>query len=145
MKKNHQQPEEIIDAEIKLGIGEATESELQKSKRIKFRIMVGENIRAARLRRNMSIEELAELLTLTSGFVGLIERGTRGASSYNICRLAQVFGMTADDLYKGTDPLSVGSENKEALLKKMTALAGNLAEDRIEFIIEAIKALYRLD
>jgi transcriptional regulator with XRE-family HTH domain len=41
---------------------------------------IGENIRNARLAKNLTIEELAELADISDSFLGIVERGVSGIS-----------------------------------------------------------------
>jgi transcriptional regulator with XRE-family HTH domain len=51
-------------------------------------LQVGANIRAARARRGISQEALADLAGLHRTYVGSVERGERNISVLNLCRLA---------------------------------------------------------
>jgi len=68
-----------------------------------FRITIGKNIRRERNARKLSIEELAELLNFTPGFIYLMERGYRGTTSFTLYRLAELFETTVDGLINGCD------------------------------------------
>jgi len=63
-----------------------------------LRILIGENIRKERLARSMTIDELSESLGQSSGFVGLIECGKRGATTYTLLKLAEIFNTSVDSL-----------------------------------------------
>lgn len=112
----------------------------------RLRSMMGENIRNERMARNMSIDELAELLELTSGFVGLIERGRRGATAYTLFKLSDIFGMPIDNIFYRPDneSLSVEEEsNREIKSKrnKIASLIADLTESELDFIIRTIKGV----
>lgn len=113
-----------------------------------FRKTIGENIRRERLLRNMSIDELAELLELTSGFVGLIERGRRGATAYNIHRLSEIFGLNVDKLYMTSNASSkaVSSEEASSNVKhrRLMSLSYDLTEKELDFLINSVKWLRQL-
>jgi len=47
--------------------------------KLKLRAIIGENVRNERIARDISIDELSEMIGLTPGFVGLIECGQGGA------------------------------------------------------------------
>ena len=51
--------------------------------------LVGRNIRQVRTSRNMTVDELADVLEITSGYIGLLERGKRGATAFNLHRLSE--------------------------------------------------------
>ena len=65
-----------------------------------LRTIIGENIRQERMARNISLEELAAILGLTSGFVGLIERGQRGATPITLLKLSTAFGLPVDRFFR---------------------------------------------
>jgi transcriptional regulator with XRE-family HTH domain len=113
-----------------------------------FRKIIGGNIRSERLQRNMSIDELAELLELTSGFVGLIERGRRGATAYNIYKLSEIFGLSVDKLYATTGATSKVTVSEDTSSKtksrRLTSLAYDLADKEIDFLINTVKWLRQL-
>ncbi len=109
-----------------------------------LRKTIGENIRNERSARNMSIDELAELLELTSGFVGLIERGRRGATAYNIHKLAEIFGIGVENLFlihstkvkEDTPP-----KNKR---RRLMSLSYDLTDKELDFVIQMVKKLRQL-
>lgn len=113
-----------------------------------LRNIIGENIRTERMARNISIDELAEMLELTSGFVGLIERGQRGTTPNTLFKLSEVFGMTIDSFFyknkNDSSALSFGEEyidNKQAKRKKIESLIRSLSEKELEFVIATLKNL----
>jgi len=116
--------------------------------KVEFRKAVGENIRSERLQRNMSIDELAELLELTSGFVGLIERGRRGATAYNIHRLSEIFGLSVDKLYMSPNTSSkvTVSEDTSSNIRyrRLMSLSYDLSDTELDFLITTIKGLRQL-
>jgi len=110
-----------------------------------FKKCVGKNIKYIRLAYKMSTHELADILELTPGFVGLIERGTRGASSYNILKLAEAFDIPTDTFFRGPEDLCSDPDNKNALIRKLTTIAKGLPEDRLEYAIDMIKGLSKIE
>ena len=106
---------------------------------------MGNNIRRERISRNMSIDELAELLELTPGFVGLIERGQRGATPQTLTKLSNVFGISIDSFFAGGDGknLSVAEEPElgtHKKRKKILSLISDLPEKELDFVIQIVKA-----
>ena len=116
----------------------------------RLRTIMGENIRAERLARNMSIDELGELLELTPGFVGLIERGQRGATPHTLYKLSEIFGISIDRVFAhaGHTSLSLAETTQrdvaEIKRNKIASLISDMAEKELEFIITAIKNLREL-
>lgn len=72
-----------------------------------LRKIIGENIQALRLKHSMSIDELSEKLGITSGYLGLLERGRRGVTTHNLSCLSHIFSISIDDFFK---PLNIESK-----------------------------------
>lgn len=107
---------------------------------------MGENIRNERMARNMSIDELAELLELTSGFVGLIERGRRGATAYTLLKLSDIFGMPIDNIFLKPSSLALSMEEEstrqtKAKRNKISSLVADLSEKELDFLVRMIKGI----
>jgi len=120
---------------------------------------IGANIRRERLLRRMSMEELSEILQLSTAFIGLIERGQRGAKLANLMKIAEVFGITVNDLIysRDSDALEVREEweghekpiEQEDFMKQqkknaIMSLVYDFNVDEMEFVIETIKGLKTL-
>lgn len=106
--------------------------------------LIGDNIRRERISRNMTVDELAELLELTPGFVGLIERGRRGATVHNLYKLSEIFGIDIDrfTMSKSKPSLKVAEKNPAKTKRtKITSLIYQLDEAELEYIIAMIKNL----
>lgn len=58
------------------------------------------NVRLRRLELKLSQEELAEGAGVHRTYVGMIERGEKNVTIYNIWRFASALGMEAADLLK---------------------------------------------
>jgi transcriptional regulator with XRE-family HTH domain len=110
----------------------------------RLRNIIGENIRHERMLRGMSIDELAELLGLTPGFIGLIERGCRGATAYTLFRLSQAFDISIDSLFMARDlsvltVAEIDDNNINLIRKKIYSMTAKLTEREMEFVISVIK------
>ena len=62
--------------------------------------ILGANVRALRIKMNLTQEQLADKCDLHRTYIGAIERGDRNISLKNIVRLADVLGVTPSDLLK---------------------------------------------
>ncbi|MCL2399075.1 MAG: helix-turn-helix transcriptional regulator [Defluviitaleaceae bacterium] len=116
----------------------------------RLRIIIGENIRTERIARNISIDELAELLELTSGFVGLIERGQRGTTPNTLFKLADVFGTSIDSFFyrENSSSLSFAEESengKKVKRKKLKSLISDFSEEEIDFVIRVVKGVRQMN
>jgi len=111
---------------------------------------IGANIRYERTIRNMSIDELAEMLHLSTAFIGLIERGQRGAKLSNLIKISEIFGITVNDLIYNThnEPMEVREDNdavlKEAKKTTIKSLLYDLDANELDFVISAIRSLRTL-
>ncbi len=104
--------------------------------------IIGSNIRYERQKRDLTIDELSEILNIAPGFLGLIERGQRGTSIKNLCKIANFFSITLDTLI--TSPLYETNDVKEetSLDKKKTTLytyITSMEENEIDFFISTFK------
>ena len=111
-----------------------------------FKQVVGANIRHQRVSRGMTIDELAELMELTPSFVGLIERGTRGATAYNLLRIATIFDVSVERLYSDST-LSKEQLLEESLVKikrdRINSISSDLNEIELDFVIACIHNVKR--
>lgn len=104
--------------------------------------IIGSNIRFERQKRDLTIDELSEVLEIAPGFLGLIERGQRGTSIKNLCKIANFFSISLDNLI--TCPLNGESVFKEEsnIEKKRSVIATYLSsmdENELDFFIAAMK------
>ena len=116
----------------------------------RLRIIIGENIRNERLARNISIDELAEMLELTSGFVGLIERGQRGTTPSTLFKLSDVFGKSIDSFFHRDEngALSMSEElvvKGQAKRKKIESLIAGFTDNELDFVVTILKGLRTLN
>ena len=69
-----------------------------KERKTRLQIAFGKAVRAARLEKNLSQEELADLADLHFTYVSSVERGERNISIENIVRLAKALKCQPRDL-----------------------------------------------
>ena len=62
-------------------------------------IIIGRNIKEARLKKHLSQAELAEITELSSGYISFIETGARGLSIETFVNLANALEASADALF----------------------------------------------
>lgn len=65
---------------------------------------IGLNIAAARKRRNLTQEDLAERCERHSVYIGYIERGERNVALPTLLRLAAVLGVAPAEFFAGIEP-----------------------------------------
>lgn len=109
--------------------------------------IIGNNIREQRELRMMSMEELSELLGLSPGFVGLIERGQRGATPINLYKLSKIFNVSLDSLFSDNEGKSPRSNKVKELSiedtrrSKINSLIHDLDAKELDFIIIMVKSI----
>jgi transcriptional regulator with XRE-family HTH domain len=116
------------------------------SNKDELRKLIGINIRNERVARDMTLDELAELLELSVGSMGLIERGLRGATNYSLTKLSEVFQQPIDYFFRVDKPKSGKiklKETNETDVKraKISSLLNDLSITELEFIIQTVKSL----
>ena len=113
--------------------------------------IIGDNIRREREIRDLSRDELAEILDLTTSHMGLIERGERGATGVTLLKLSRVLDKSIDDFFHNAkDKIVVVSEgvnkdNLETKRKKVSSLITYLTDKEFKFIVDVIKGLIRIN
>ena len=58
------------------------------------------NLRELRIKKGMSLEQVAEKLGISFGYVSLLERGLRGMSADRMVEFANLYGVTLNDIQK---------------------------------------------
>lgn len=117
--------------------------------------IIGSNIRFERQKRDLTIEELSEILNIAPGFLGLIERGQRGTSIKNLCKIAEFFSISLDQLITRpagtvikTDEEILAEKTEAAQLKERyntaTSLIHGLNLIELDFVITTIKSMRKL-
>lgn len=105
---------------------------------------IGTNIRLLRKSRGLTIEDLACVLDIAPGFLGLVERGTRGVSLANLARISNFFNVTLDQLVKGRVEAEQYVADKNSLMGKVHDLAFALTEDELKVITSNAKKVMAL-
>ena len=104
-------------------------------------IAIGDRIRKYRELSRMTQEQLSESCSLSTGYIGHLERGTRSPSLETLVKISQILRVSLDDLVFGkTAPgahmikiLALTLEEKDpekvkVFLKTVCALANKLDE-----------------
>jgi len=115
--------------------------------RRRFNVMVGHNIRRERISCGLTIDDVAKILDMSIAALGLMERGDRGQTSYNLARLADAFGVSVGVFYNdvGDVPGATSvNRRKNAQIHKLEALAEGLSESELEHIVLITENLAKL-
>lgn len=100
---------------------------------------IGANIRKLRKSRGLTIEDLACVLDIAPGFLGLVERGTRGVSLANLHRICQFFDVTLDQIVREQVEAKPYVAEKDSLKAKIQDLAFSLTDEELKIIISNMR------
>jgi len=111
---------------------------------------IGKNIRLARYARDMTRDELAQMMGLTVSHMGLMERGERGATAVSLSKLSRIFDMPVDkffvELNKEDALVREGQEpDAQANRMKIKSFITTLSARDLKLVISLIKGLQRTD
>ena len=109
-----------------------------------LRKFLGANIKRQRLMRKLSLDEFAELLSITPGFIGLVERGQRGVTSHNLLKIAEIFGISIDSLFYGVDGINgdnIFVKETQKQHEKISCLTTGFTIDELNLVVNFIKGL----
>ncbi|MCL2604187.1 MAG: helix-turn-helix domain-containing protein [Defluviitaleaceae bacterium] len=115
-----------------------------KQEKINLDEIIGKNIRTERQARNLSRDELAEMLDLTTSHMGLIERGERGATAVTLSKLTRVLQLPIDNFFSPSPSLALREEKENSRTtsqKKINSLISKLNEAELNFIIHMIQGI----
>ena len=110
--------------------------------RQELREIIGENIRIERKARNLSTDELAKLMEVSTSLLNLIERGKRSLTMHNSTKLAQIFNMPLDRFVERGESIKAtqsGASSDALKRKKLESLIVGLDDHELEFIISLVK------
>ena len=110
--------------------------------RQELREIIGENIRIERKARNLSTDELAKLMEVSTSLLNLIERGKRSLTMHNSTKLSQIFSMPLDKFVeRGENVVAApsGASSDALKRKKLESLIVGLDDHELEFIISLVK------
>lgn len=102
---------------------------------------IGDRIRRYRELSRMTQEQLSELCSLSTGYIGHLERGTRSPSLETLAKISQILRVSLDDLVFGEAEISnnmikilaltledKNPEKVKVFLKTVCALADKIDE-----------------
>ena len=75
--------------------------------------MIGKRIRRFRLSKNITQEELAFQIDTSAAYISNIERGKKKVSLQKLCEIAEILGLTVNDLIYGSSEHKSGEVAKE--------------------------------
>lgn len=99
---------------------------------------LGNRIRSERKKLNLTQEQLAELINVSTTYVGLVERGERSITLSKLIQVANSLGVSVD--YLLTDSVSANASSQEKLLLQLFASAN---DEEKNMILEMAKLIIK--
>lgn len=97
--------------------------------------ILGTRIREERIKRNLTIEQLAEIVDLSPSFLGLVERSERGLSLEKLYQISAAFNTTIDSLVR--DEITTSTTR----YSELNALLHNMSDTELSFIVNMVKLM----
>lgn len=97
---------------------------------------VGQRIKAAREARNLTQEELAALVNLSTTHVSVIERGLKVTKLDTFVAIANALDVSADSLL-----IDVVTHSVTGVTNELSDMIGKLPKDEQKRILNAVRAL----
>ncbi|MCL2197569.1 MAG: helix-turn-helix domain-containing protein [Defluviitaleaceae bacterium] len=95
---------------------------------------VAVRLRTLRKEHRLTIERLAEMVNVSTSFIGLVEKGESGVSLENLYKLSQVYNCSIDYLVTGDESNNIRYANKP-LSQLSTAFFG-YDESELSFVAD---------
>lgn len=99
---------------------------------------LGKRIRFERKKLNLTQEQLAELINVSTTYIGLVERGERSLTLSKLVQVANSLGVSVD--YLLTDSISENTSSQEKLLLQLFASA---TDEEKKLILEMAKLIIK--
>ena len=100
--------------------------------KLELRKIIGQNVRNFRHANDIDMQELADLLDLSSGFLGLMERGERGTTPLTLYRLSEIFSVPIDRFFSHNEKIEYAESKK--IKKKLDCLMSNFTEAELTLV-----------
>ncbi|MCL1842205.1 MAG: helix-turn-helix domain-containing protein [Defluviitaleaceae bacterium] len=100
---------------------------------------VAARLKALRKQHRLTIERLAEMVNVSTSFIGLIEKGESGVSLENLYKLSQVYNCSLDYLVAGNN--ASGTSETNALLSQLSTAFYGCTDDELAFVAELTRFL----
>ena len=102
--------------------------------------LIGERIKALRLRENLTQEELAEKVNLHPSYVGILERGERNPSIKSLVKIAEAFNIKPDYFLDTRKRIRLPNPVPQHYFEIRDMLADK-SEDDVKFALSLLKQI----
>ena len=97
---------------------------------------IGKNIRAFRLAKKLSQEDLAEMTDLSTNYIGMVERGEKVLSLESFIKIVNALEVSADMIL--CDVINTGYKVKNSLLTEKLEKLSKEDRSKIYDIVDAL-------
>lgn len=107
----------------------------------KLLIQLGKRIKILRKQRGVTQAQLAELVSLSTNFIGYIERGVQSPSISTLEKIAEVLRADIGMLFINIDRPLLKPDKKEKMVNKIISRTGAMEIDDIKLLLKLIRRL----
>jgi len=100
---------------------------------------VAVRLKALRKQHKLTIERLAEMIEVSSSFIGLIEKGESGVSLENLYKLAQIYSCSLDWLVTGKE--NAGAQEAGGQFAQLNTAFHGYTSDEVDFVASLARFL----
>lgn len=68
-----------------------------------FKYILGRNIKAERMRKDITQERFAELINMSLSYVSKLEQGLISPTAITLFKMADILSISMDEFFKGID------------------------------------------
>lgn len=106
-----------------------------------LQVKLGEKIQKVRKQKGLTQAQLAELLNLSTNFIGYIERGVQAPSLSTLGKIAEALGVNVGMLFCNIDVPSVKPDKKEQRINQIISTVRDMDIDDVKLLLKLIKRL----
>lgn len=96
--------------------------------------LFGKRIKELRKKRNLTQEQLAELIGIFQKQIGNIETGTTFTTMGNLEKLAQVLGVEVSELFEYNH-----QKTRDALIEEIHKIVSDVSDEKLKIIYRVIR------
>lgn len=108
--------------------------------------MLSDRLKALRKKRGYSQQQMAQKLHLTQGAISQWENGLTVPAADQLLSLAEVFGVSVDEILRGDQPEEKPAQQKEpptgeALNNKLIEMLIDLTPDQVQRVMDFVAGM----
>ena len=71
------------------------------NEKMDYRYILGRNIKAERVRKNITQEQFAELIDMSLSFVSKVEQGITSPTAFALFKMSKILNIPMEEFFKG--------------------------------------------